>query len=82
MKKHFLFSEARGLILLLVGVLLAVSGFAQSPTIKGVVKDAKLGDPIIGASVLEKGTTNGTITDCLRRVRQMVRLPISMVISC
>lgn len=63
MKKHFLFSEARGLILLLVGVLLAVSGFAQSPTIKGVVKDAKLGDPIIGASVLEKGTTNGTITD-------------------
>lgn len=30
--------------------------------ISGVVKD-KNGDPIIGASVLEKGTTNGTITD-------------------
>ena len=53
MKKHFLFSEARGLILLLVGVLFAMSGFAQSPTIKGVVKDAKLGDPIIGASVYD-----------------------------
>ena len=30
--------------------------------VSGVVKDAT-GEPIIGASVLEKGTTNGTITD-------------------
>lgn len=29
---------------------------------KGVVKDTS-GEAIIGASVLEKGTTNGTITD-------------------
>ena len=34
----------------------------QSVTIKGVVKD-KTGEPIIGANVLEKGTTNGVITD-------------------
>ena len=31
--------------------------------ISGVIKDATMGDPIIGASVVEKGTTNGTITD-------------------
>ena len=32
-------------------------------TVKGVVKDAK-GEPIIGATVVEKGNTkNGTITD-------------------
>ncbi len=31
-------------------------------SIKGAVTDVK-GDPIIGANVLEKGTTNGTITD-------------------
>ena len=31
-------------------------------TVKGVVKD-KTGEPIIGANVVEKGTTNGTITD-------------------
>ena len=31
-------------------------------TIKGVVTDLR-GEPIIGASVVEKGTTNGTITD-------------------
>ena len=31
-------------------------------TVKGVVTD-KSGEPIIGANVLQKGTTNGTITD-------------------
>lgn len=34
----------------------------QSTAIKGVVLDSN-GDPIIGATVLEKGTTNGTVTD-------------------
>ena len=36
--------------------------FAQQLTVTGVVKDAT-GEPVIGASVLVKGTTNGTITD-------------------
>ncbi len=31
--------------------------------VSGVVIDKATGEPIIGASVLEKGTTNGTITD-------------------
>lgn len=35
---------------------------AQTKTITGVVVDAT-GEPVIGASVLEVGTTNGTITD-------------------
>ena len=43
-------------------LFLAVSVFAQQVTVKGNVKDAA-GEPIIGASVLVKGTTNGTITD-------------------
>lgn len=34
----------------------------QSVTISGVVVDTK-GEPVIGASVVEKGTTNGSITD-------------------
>ena len=34
----------------------------QAATVKGLVVDAN-GEPIIGASVLLKGTTNGTITD-------------------
>lgn len=36
--------------------------FAQQLTVTGVVKDAT-GEAVIGASVLVKGTTNGTITD-------------------
>ena len=34
--------------------------FAQS--VKGVVKD-ETGEPVIGVNIVEKGTTNGTITD-------------------
>ena len=34
----------------------------QTVTVRGVVKDRK-GEPIIGANIMEKGTTNGTITD-------------------
>lgn len=48
------------LLILLAMVSLNVS--AQTITLTGNVKD-KSGDPIIGASIVEKGTTNGTITD-------------------
>ena len=34
----------------------------QGVTVKGVVKDAK-GEPIIGATITEKGTKNATVTD-------------------
>src|SRR5574344_1515067 len=34
----------------------------QSKRITGVVKD-NTGEPIVGANVVEKGTTNGTVTD-------------------
>ena len=40
----------------------SIGMFAQSITVKGVVKDVA-GEPIIGASVLVKGTDQGTITD-------------------
>lgn len=35
----------------------------QTTKLKGVVLDAKTGEPIIGANVLIKGTAVGTITD-------------------
>ena len=41
--------------------LLAITGFAQT-TVTGLVTD-NLKQPIIGATVLEKGTNNGRITD-------------------
>ncbi len=40
----------------------SVSAQADKVTVYGVVVDVN-GDPLIGVSVLEKGTTNGTITD-------------------
>ena len=39
-----------------------VSSLIMKRQISGIVKDAK-GEPVIGASVIEKGTTNGTMTD-------------------
>lgn len=35
--------------------------YAQQFSITGVVTDKKLNEPIIGASVVVKGTTNGTV---------------------
>lgn len=42
--------------------MLCLTIFAQSHQVSGVVKDAT-GEPMIGANVMVKGTTNGTITD-------------------
>ena len=46
-------------------MLLIVPAMAMQAqiTATGVVEDAANGEPIIGASILEVGTTNGTITD-------------------
>ena len=38
-------------------------GFAQALTVTGVVTSKDDGQPVIGASILVKGTTTGTITD-------------------
>lgn len=52
----------------------------QSQTITGVVVDAT-GEAVIGASVLEKGTTNGTITDIDGRFTLNVKQGATLVIS-
>lgn len=49
-------------LLMLVLILIGTSVFAQTKQVTGVVKDAT-GETVIGASVVEKGTTNGVITD-------------------
>ena len=46
---------------LLIGILISVCASAQQISIKGIVTD-QTGETVIGASVVEKGTTNGTIT--------------------
>lgn len=48
---------------LFVSLLLTTSLFAQAPrTVTGIVTDSS-GEALIGANVIEKGTTNGVITD-------------------
>ena len=71
--------------MLSVGCLLfffSIGMFAQQ-TVKGIVKDVT-GEPIIGASVLVKGTNNGTITNLdgafsLSNVEEGVEIEITYV---
>ena len=58
-----------------------VSEQLQAITIKGKVTDTK-GEAIIGASILEKGTSNGAITDLNGRFTLTVKAKASLVISC
>lgn len=58
MKTRFL--SLRGLLTMLL-CFVALGAMAQV-TIKGVVNDPS-GEPLIGASVVEKGKQNGTVTD-------------------
>ncbi len=52
----------RKLLLFLLLLSGSIGVWAQSINLNGVVKDPN-GEPIIGANVVEKGTTNGTITN-------------------
>lgn len=48
--------------LLFLFSFMSMWAYAQTISVQGIVKDPK-GEPIIGASVVEPGTTNGTMTD-------------------
>lgn len=52
----------RTILPLLLGLFMSLGVCAQQITVKGHVKDTA-GEVVIGANVLVKGTTNGTITD-------------------
>jgi len=52
----------KGIRYMFMLVLFLIAGEVSAQTVKGNVVDAT-GEPIIGASVLEKGTSNGTVTD-------------------
>ncbi|MDB9150886.1 SusC/RagA family TonB-linked outer membrane protein [Parabacteroides distasonis] len=56
------FKRCKVAILSVLMSLCMTAAFAQSGAVKGKVLD-ELGEPIIGANIVEKGTTNGTITD-------------------
>ncbi|MCE5330803.1 MAG: TonB-dependent receptor [Bacteroidales bacterium] len=55
--------KLRAFLAVLVMLAFAVSATAQKISLTGVVRDAVSGETILGANILEKGTTNGTITN-------------------
>ncbi len=51
------------LILFLIGFLAFLPGYAQQKTITGKVTDGTTGESLPGVSIVEVGTTNGTVTN-------------------
>ena len=65
MQRKKTFDSFRRCKVVILSVLMSfcmTAAFAQSGAVKGKVLDEQ-GEPIIGANIVEKGTTNGTITD-------------------
>lgn len=54
--------KMRAFVALLAMFAIGMTANAQI-LVSGIVKDAKTGEPILGASILEKGTNNGIITN-------------------
>lgn len=50
-------------VLVLMLMLFSMVSFAQTLSVRGTVTDAVLGEPLIGVTIVVKGTTNGTTTD-------------------
>ncbi len=61
MNKNTFYGGLRGMAMAMM-LLISTVAFAQI-TATGNVVDAALNEGVIGASILEKGTTNGTVTD-------------------
>ncbi|MFK7906662.1 MAG: TonB-dependent receptor [Chitinophagales bacterium] len=50
----------RNIYALFLSLLISASAFAQ---VSGTITDSETGEPLVGATVLVKGTTQGTVTD-------------------
>ncbi|MGK9368353.1 SusC/RagA family TonB-linked outer membrane protein [Melioribacter sp. Ez-97] len=74
---------SKGILFLIVFLLMQAGSvlYAQEWELRGKVTDAEDGSPIIGANIIEKGTTNGTATDVNGEFRLKVRKGSVLVIS-
>ena len=54
--------KEKRLLSLLLTVMLSIAAFAQSQTFTGTVVDPN-GEPVIGATIVQKGTLNTVLTD-------------------
>ena len=63
MKYNHFKLKLRAFVAVFAMFVLGLSANAQQISVSGVVKDAANGEPILGASILEKGTSKGIITN-------------------
>lgn len=68
------------LIVLLLTLLVSMTSFAQKTNCSGDVVDAA-GEPVIGASIVEKGTSNGAVTDLDGKFSVSVTPGATLVVS-
>lgn len=79
-KKQSNGGKTRFMLCLLLSILLSANMYAQQLLVKGHIKDAT-GEPIIGANVVEKGTTNGMMTDMDGNFELQVKPNAMLVVS-
>ncbi len=77
MKRDYLWKT---FLLLLMGCLGWADAFSQQISISGTVKDTA-GEPVIGANILVKGTTQGTITDLDGNFQLSADPEVTLVVS-
>ena len=63
MKYNHFKLKLRAFVAVLAMLVFGINANAQQTSVSGIVKDAKTGETILGASVLEKGTSKGVITN-------------------
>lgn len=81
MKNRICFRKKIAQLILLLACCTPLSLIAQNIQLKGLVINSN-NEPIIGASVLEKGTTNGAITDFDGKFSLNVGTQAALKISC
>jgi TonB-linked SusC/RagA family outer membrane protein len=67
--------------ILLVALFISSTLFAQNISITGVIVDKNTAEPLIGATVLQKGTNNGTVTNYDGNFSISVPIEAALVIS-
>ena len=72
--------QGRGYLLSCLLLVTFLTGYSQQKTIRGVLLDNQ-NEPVAGASVIEKGTANGTSSDATGNFSLNVRPSATLVIS-
>ena len=70
----------RKLIAIMLLLLVSLSITAQEINVSGTVVDTT-GEPVIGATVMQKGSTNGTVTDIEGNFKIAVNSGATLVVT-